>query len=40
VTFQSSLDAIRRVKADKAANETGAPRDGAVKQAELEKAMP
>lgn len=40
VTFQSSLDALRRVKADKAANETSAPQDGAAKQAELEKAMP
>lgn len=40
VTFQSSLDAIRRVKADKAVNETGAPQDGVAKQAELEKAMP
>ncbi|EUB96571.1 phosphonate metabolism [Rhizobium sp. CF080] len=39
VTFQSSLDALRKVKADQAANKAGAPAAGAAKPAELEKAI-
>ncbi|WP_117194377.1 carbon-phosphorus lyase complex subunit PhnI [Rhizobium terrae] len=39
VTFQSSLDAIRKVKTDKPANKAAVPQADAARQAELEKAM-